>query len=461
MRGRLLLSVAALTAGLAASARAQNVEAPPAVEREVERIAEGQVLWPGFEPLAIPLAIFDGQQTWLFRHPKPPGGFTAVAGSVPVAFAFQGRFPAVTANASADIGGVMTATLMTNGARGQRSSAELAAVALHEAFHVYQRTHHPTWSGNEGDLLVYPVTIADLLAARRLESEALGRALANVEDAGAACWALVALSYRRERFAAMDSAFVAYERLTELNEGLAAYVQLRASGGSTVTIPAEEFLPEAVRLRAYTIGPAWAVLLDRLSPGWQQALEASDQTSLDELLEAALSGPGAPAAVPCAFTPVQVGAAKRDARIDAAEVTAGWGTRQRAFEAMEGWRVVIQSAPGQPLWPQGFDPLNIDRVDAGLIHTRFLKLGNDAAQLSALDEEGGDIEARTAGVGPHPIFNGVSWVEIVLSARPVVARTAGATTIRAPGFLAEFKNAMVDESGKEILVQLNGSPEGK
>ena len=58
------------------------------------------------------------------------------------------------------------------------------------------------------------------------------RALANTENAGAACWARVALSYRRERFAAMDSAFPRYERLTELNEGLAAYVQLRASGRS-------------------------------------------------------------------------------------------------------------------------------------------------------------------------------------------------------------------------------------
>ncbi len=446
--GALMLAVAAPLPG-------QQPGVAQAIELEVERIAAAQPLWPGFDPLAVPLAIYDGQQTWLFRHPKPPAQFVPVAGAVASARVANGRLPAVTSNSSADIGGVMTATLLADGPRGQRPPAELAAVALHEAFHVYQRVHHRGWSGNEGDLLVYPVTNPDLLASRRLESAALERALANTEAGGAACWARVALAYRRERFAAMDSAFVAYERLTELNEGLAAYVQLRVSGGG-VTIPPAEFLPEAVRLRAYTIGPALAVLLDRLSPGWQQALEADDAQSLDGLLASALDAPGAPTSASCAFTPVEVGAAKRDARIDAGEVTAGWGQRQRAFETKEGWRVVIQSAKGRPLWPQGFDPLNVDRVDGALIHTRFLKLGNDAGQMTAIDEEGADVEARTEGIGPHPIFNGVSWVEVVLSVRPSVSRAAGTLTIKGPGFTAEFRNATLDESGRQLLVQLNG-----
>ena len=440
---------------------AQGASVAPAIEREVARLAGQQVLWPGFDPLSVPLAIYDGQQTWLYRHPRPPAGFATVVGSVPAARAYQGRFPAVTSNSNAEIGGVMTATLLADGPSGQRPPAELAATAIHEAFHVYQRSHHPGWSGNEGDLLVYPVTNPDLLAARRLESAALQRALANVENAGAVCWTRVALSYRRERFAALDSVFVAYERLTELNEGLAAYVQLRAGGGTLVAIPAAEFPAEAVRLRAYSIGPALAVLLDRLSPGWQQALEANDRQSLDGLLDAAVTGPGAPAAALCAFTPVEIAARKREARIDAAEVTAGWGERQRAFEVKDGWRVVIQSAPGQPLWPQGFDPLNIDRVDGGLIHTRFLKLRNGAGQMTALEEDGADIEARTEGVGPHPLFNGVSWVEVVLSVRPTAESDRNHLVIRGPGFSADFTNATYSVSGQQYLVQLNGPSGGK
>src|SRR5687768_10204511 len=37
-------------------------------------------LWPGFEPLRVPLAIFDGERTYLFRHPSPPSGYAPVAG---------------------------------------------------------------------------------------------------------------------------------------------------------------------------------------------------------------------------------------------------------------------------------------------------------------------------------------------------------------------------------------------
>jgi hypothetical protein len=457
-RGRLLLALGALCVVAAPRAAAQDAQGALAIDRAVEQIAAGPPLWPGFDPLAVPLAIYDGSRTWLFRHPKPPAGFTVVAGAVPAARAYQGRYPAVTANSSAEIGGVLTATLLADRPDSTHTPRALAAVAVHEAFHVYQRTHHPGWVANEGALMVYPVTDADLLALRRLESEALRRAIANRENAGAACWTRVALGYRRERFAAMDSSFVSYERLTELNEGLAAYLQLRAAGDSLVPIPEDGFPPEAVRLRAYTIGPALALLLDRLAPGWREELERHDGQSLDSLLDAAVNAPGAPASEPCAFTAVEVGGAKRDARIDAGAVPGGWESRQRAFDSKPGWRVVIQSAPGQPLWPQGFDPLNIDRTDGGLIHTRYLKLGNDAGEMTMLDEAGADLEARTQGIGPHPLFNGVSWVEVVMPAKPTVEVSKTKLVISAPGFSAEFTHADYDASGQQVLVQMTAAP---
>jgi hypothetical protein len=445
---------AAVVLGGWSSAAAQGSGVAVGVEREVERMAGAQAYWPGFDPLGIPLAVYDGQQTYLFRHPAQPPGFVVVQGAVPAMQAYAGRHPAVTSNSSAELGGVMTATLLVDGASAGRPPTELAAVALHESFHVYQRSHHAGWSGNEGDLVIYPVQNADLLALRRLESDALVRALSNTENAGAACWARVALSYRRERFAAMDSAFPRYERLTELNEGLATYVQLRAGGETGVTIPAAEYPPAAIRLRAYTVGPALGLLLDRLSPGWQLSLERNDQQTLDAMLDAAVNSPGVAPSTPCAFTAVEVATRKREARLDVAEVVAGWGERQRAFDARPGWRVLIQSATGRPLWPQGFDPLNIERVEGGLVHTRFLRLGNDAGQLTAIDEAGADIEARTEGVGPHPLFNGIAWVEIAGLAKPTVDRAPGHLVLRAPGFTADFKDATVQESGQQLLVQL-------
>jgi len=50
------------------------------VEQELEKIvgasvSSGRSFWPGFDPLAVPLALYDGQATWLFRHPHPPPEF--------------------------------------------------------------------------------------------------------------------------------------------------------------------------------------------------------------------------------------------------------------------------------------------------------------------------------------------------------------------------------------------------
>jgi hypothetical protein len=78
-----------------------------ALEREVGRMAKGNTLWPGYEPLAIPLAVFDGKNTYLFRHAAPPEKFRELQGT----HVFEGRHPAVVANSSAQIGGVQTATV--------------------------------------------------------------------------------------------------------------------------------------------------------------------------------------------------------------------------------------------------------------------------------------------------------------------------------------------------------------
>ena len=163
-----LAALVALGAGATEPAVAHEAERALSVAREVERLAGQRVLWPGFDPLRIPLAIYAGEHTYLFRHPSPPEGFALVAGARPGAFAFEGRHPAVTANSSAEMGDTPTATLLADGARARRNPAELAATAIHEAFHVFQRGRHPGWSANEGDLFLYPTDDARLLALRRL-----------------------------------------------------------------------------------------------------------------------------------------------------------------------------------------------------------------------------------------------------------------------------------------------------
>ncbi|HEV2121173.1 MAG TPA: hypothetical protein VGW38_00165, partial [Chloroflexota bacterium] len=146
-----------------------------AVVIEADRLA-ARDLWPGFDPRAIPVAIYDGERTLLFRHPAPPAGFRPVSGRDGV-WAYPGRYSSVTANSSAEIGGVSTATLMP--ATGAGSLLRQAGILIHEAFHVYQREHHPAWQANEAELFTYPVDDAELLTLRRMEAEALRRALAT------------------------------------------------------------------------------------------------------------------------------------------------------------------------------------------------------------------------------------------------------------------------------------------
>ncbi len=427
------------------------------VAREAERLSGEHDLWPGFDPIAIPLAIYVDDQTFLFRHPAPPGGFSPVARSEPAMFIYEGRHPAVTANSSAEIGDMMTATLLLGDVPIDRSSIDLAAVALHEAFHVDQRERHPGWQANEGDLFLYPTDDARILARRRLETAALRRALAESDRSRVACWAWQALAFRRERFAAMDPAFAAYERGTELNEGLATYVQLRATGRMIVEIPIDGFAATEVRRRSYAIGPAIALLLDRFAPGWPDSLEADDQHNLDDLLEAALNKRHPDRAGGCAFTTSEIADTERIAHQDAAAVVVKRGERRKAFDTRKGWRVVIQAADGHPLWPQGFDPLNVERVEGGLLHTRFLRAGNDSGQIEAMDGDDVDIEALSEGIGPHPLFNGMDRVVIAGLAKPEIETEGGHVVIRGAGLTATFEKAVASESDTEVLVQLEST----
>lgn len=443
-----------LGAGVMRPAGAQELERALSVEREVQRLAGERVFWPGWEPLSIPLAVFTGEKTYLFRHPSPPAGFSGLEGVGSNVFVTDGRHPEVTSNSSAEIGGTSTATLVADGPRASRSANELAAVALHEAFHVYQRRRHPGWAGNEGDVFRYPTEDGRLLGLRRLESAALRRALGAADAAGTACWTRTALGFRRERFAGMDPAFPAYERLTELNEGLATYIQELARGKTTIEIPAAELPSTEFRARIYVIGPALAFLLDRLRPGWQAALEADDKQFLDPMLESAVSGETQKGAAPCTLGADEVAEIQRTAQADAAAVAAMRIERRKTFDARPGWRVVIETAEGKPLWPQGFDPLNVELIEGGVLHTRFLKLGNDAGELQAIDEAGVDVEALTEAAGAHPLFNGVRRVVATGFAKPEIRTEGEQVTISAPGFKAQFKKASVQVTGMEALVRL-------
>ncbi len=416
-----------------------------AVERASTEKSGDHALWPGFDPLSVPLAINDGHRTYLFRHPAPPAPFLPADDLGPDVQAMDGRSENVTANTNSEIGGVPTATLLLDPARPHGSAEELAAVAIHEAFHVYQRKHHPGWIGNEADLFTYPTDSADLLALRRQETQALRKALQAEDPQRRSCWARTAITLRGQRYAQMEPAFADYERGTELNEGLATYVQMRVTGRMTVDLPAAEFKPGAIRQRAYATGPALAVLLDRADPGWIASFESNDKQTLDEALSQAVGK-----ASGCALESAFVSTTQVQARQDVAALIIEKKQLLSDFQAQAGWRLIFQAEKGSPLWPQGFDPLNVERLEkAKILHTRFIKLGNDDGQIEVLN-----AKSLTQGAGAHPLFNGVDRLEVAGLQKPQVVSTGNAVEVNAPGVSGKFKSAWVRTSGTAITVTL-------
>lgn len=254
------------------------------MEARVSELA-GTDLWPGFDPLAVPLAIHDGSHTWLFRHPAPPPGFLPVAG----AHRSEGRHPAVATTTTAEIGGVETAIVVISAT--QVSIEVVASMAIHQAFVSFQAERHPTWTDHGSELLVYAVADTDLIGLRLLEWEALHRALAAKNETTAACWAGLAIELRDERFKRMPPGAVATERVTEKRHGLARYVERRAMPSPASLASFRDLAPEGAGPRGDLVGLALAQLLDRFAPGWRHAMEINDSMDLDRHLAVALPSP--------------------------------------------------------------------------------------------------------------------------------------------------------------------------
>lgn len=438
----------------AARQQAPAAEPPPAADDDLglailaarAGLAEAD-LWPGFSPTAYPLAVFDGRRTMLAGHPDLPDGFTPVAGHPGVATR-PGRHPAVTANSSADLAGVRCATLIVSADDAQPDPARLAAVAAHEAFHVFQDLRHPGWIADESQLFLLPVDDGRLLALRRLESRAWREAL--LADDGAPEAAL-ALSLRRRREALRSDGATGYERGLELREGLAAYVQHRCPPDGRAELPPAEGWPaEDDRERAYVTGAAMGFLLDRLQPDWRERLEADDGTFLDQLLENALQRRGVE---PASFEDAIVATVGAQAEADARAVVAARERRRADFLGAAGPAIVLRVASGPPLSPQGFDPLNVQSLGGrDVLHTRYLLLERPGGDRLEVLGRG----VLTTGAGSHPLFGGVAELALTgLPEPPVVTWQGEVVTIKADGLEARFTGATLRELGPILEIELH------
>lgn len=300
------------------------------------------------------------------------------------------------------------------------------------------------------ELFTYPVDDPELLMLRRLETEALRRAFAVSAIDQRLCWTRAALEVRRARFELLPEGSVTYERHSELNEGLATYIELRAAEEEDrFMIPAGEFDPESIRERSYRTGAAFARLLDQVDPAWKIALEQNSTASLDALLASALSRSEREAAV-CEFTAAERDQIRAGSTESVNSLQMRRAERRAAFVNRPGWVLVI-AALDAPFFPQGFDPLNVQKLTRGeMLHTRYLKLGNQSGEIEVLGRA-----SLTEASGEHPLFNGVRLLTITgFDEEPVITENDGVVTIDGNGMTAELRGATVERSGQTVMVRM-------
>jgi len=389
-------------------------------------------LWPGFQPRAVPLAIYDGERTWLVRYPQPAEGFTPVAARTGIQQA-PGRHRRMRANTTVSWDGVTTATLLL-APEVNDDPRSWAGIAVHESFHAFSRTRYRHWGANEAELFRYPVEDAEALALRRVETESLRRSLTAATLEGAACWAREALAVRTVRMDRLGAGSGGYERENERFEGLADYVELRATG-DTLRLPAAGYPPATVRLRSYAIGTVLALLLDRFQPGWRADLDGDPTRYLDDLLAASVSR-----VVPATCgQPLDRDSVRARAGRDIVALLAHRGTARHAFLSRPGWTVVVLAGRDR-LAPTGFDPLNVEVISPEqILHLRYLRLSLDDGWVEVLDRE-----SLTTGEPSDPFFGGVRSVLITgLPSAPVLRDSSGVLLLRADGLEAAFPGGRV------------------
>jgi hypothetical protein len=397
---------------------------PLDIMREVERMAETD-LWKGFAVQDIPVAIYDGDNTWLFQHTDPGDGFAAMTDE-PNVYLYRGLHEAVRANSTAEINGLTTATVMLEGIESHDLSIT-ASVIIHEMFHVYQALNHPDWNSDIAALFMYPFDQAEQLRLRRLETEAVHRALLAADPSGSAAWCREALKIRTKRYECLPSSAITFERDTELYEGLAHYIELKSRGEKRVLLSETEFAPDEIRRRCYPIGCALAFLLDRYHPDWQEGLTASKRY-LDEMLATAMAIAQFPHMEDVGFSPGEQLRSLEKAKEDIAKWLYERETLKQEFHNRPGWRLILDMK--SPLFTRGMDPSNVHKLShAEILHTRFVQLGNETDRIEMINGT-----AITISAGNHPLFDGIKSAVFAFEHEPELTRSDGIVVIEAEGF---------------------------
>lgn len=419
-------------------------------------------VWPGFSPSEWPLALFDGQQTVLLRHPSPPPEFAPVPGR-PGVFAMPGRYPSVVGNSTREIGGVRTATIIATPAQ-EIDNSVLACVE--EIFHVFWLSRHTNFHPNEMARYAYPVKDSGNLRRMLAEDEALARALEAETPSLAAGWVSAWIRIRRDRLPCLSDDDRAFETGLEMMEGTANYVARVAVGQKSAATAARlraERPPDQIRWRFYDTGTAMCLLLDRFQPDWKARIDRDLERTTADLLEAAMARGDAQPAV---FSAAEL----RRFEDRSASGIAALSARQRAARedllGRAGPRIIVEVAgDAEPLRVTRFDPINLLVLDGGeVVHPNYIAFTcpNGTIELTNPGFVRGSFAgtvALTRAAGRHPLADGVRTLTVVgVRGTPLVDRRNDRLTVEAGGVRIALSGADVRAEGETLRISLPASP---
>ncbi|MEZ7172366.1 hypothetical protein [Sporosarcina sp. OR05] len=231
--------------------------------------------WPGFEPVAY--ALYNKENVYLFNHPKFPSQKDGY-----VTLPWTEQFIADTLILFEE-----TPTAIVNIDRYEEF-ADLYAILIHELFHGYQYIKDEKRFPDEMKGITYPLS-PENVELRNAERASLYAALlaTDLKEKTEHLQQFIAL---REQRALLIGDYLHYEYHIETIEGPAWYVEVKAYADKS-TLAYDEIVQKYgkslleikestlhLRRSCYSTGLFMCLLLDELSPNWQDSFMESSLT---------------------------------------------------------------------------------------------------------------------------------------------------------------------------------------
>jgi hypothetical protein len=423
----------------------------------------GPDVWPGYRPDTIPfLYVIPGRGTLLLNWPDTlPSGFAPVP-DVP-----RAGWRAVSDRSAASTGVRLSGRATAQVVVQSLAPEDVVGVSAHEAFHVFERAsvrEGRKFGRGENAFYVsqYPAFDTANEADFALEGRILKAAVETRSAPQARRLAQQFLAVRGARQRRLGAQLAEFESMAELNEGLAQYVQTRASAPALVSeLALLDHITDngnlSLRRRFYATGTALARLLDRLvGPAWKTGLVNDDLTLQDALARAA--GGAGDEVVARREAERRFDRARLLALADSA-VGALRARRQRQTDSLmarPGLKVEIVGRVGSC----GFDPQNMLQAGGGVVlHTRWLHICDGArldGEFNTPVVESGDTLTAVIGAATE--------VRVSVRGAPLAlgdgGRVAGAEEVRieSPGLTLRVARADLERAGSVLRLRIAGAP---